>query len=303
AWTAPADWRPKTGSSIRKGSYDVGPAGGTVADCAITAFPGDVGGDLANVNRWLGQLQQAPVDAGALGQILQPLDVNGLAIRVVDLSGGPAGASQRMLGAIVPFENSTWFFKLVGPDAVVAAQKDAFMGLVRSIHPAGAAAATPVAAVPAPAPDMANTAVRTAGGPGLQWSAPADWQSVPATAMRKATYRVKAADGTAAELSISAFPGDVGGELANVNRWRGQLQLAPVVEADLAGAVTRLDVGGLALTVVDCTGGASGSPERLLGAIVPFDGSTWFFKFTGPPALIEHEKPAFLTFLHSLRRP
>ena len=41
---------------MRRGSYAVGADEKTAADLAITAFPGDVGGDLANVNRWLNKL-------------------------------------------------------------------------------------------------------------------------------------------------------------------------------------------------------------------------------------------------------
>jgi hypothetical protein len=31
-----------------------------------------------------------------------------------------------------------------------------------------------------------------------------------------------------AEVTVSAFPGDTGGLLANLNRWRGQIGLEPV---------------------------------------------------------------------------
>lgn len=304
-WTVPASWRPKPGSSVRKGSYAAGPESGP-ADCAVTAFPGDVGGDLANVNRWLAQLQQPPVSAAALADLITPLPVAGLDIRLVDLTGGSANNPERMLGAIVPVDGSTWFFKLVGPDAVVQAEREAFLALIRSIKPAvPTAAPAPVAAPAAVAPAaddmtaMANTAVRTADGPGLQWTAPAGWQSEPASAMRKATYRATGANGASAELAVTAFPGDVGGELANVNRWRNQLGLAPLGAAELAPAITRLSVNGLEVSVVDFTNDASPA-TRMLGAIVPFGDATWFFKFTGPPELLEAEKAAFFALVQSL---
>lgn len=300
-WTAPADWRAKSGASIRKGSYAVGPENGAVADCSITAFPGDVGGDLANVNRWLGQLQQPPIDGAALQNLLTTLQVNGLEVRLVELTGGAAGDPQRMLSAIVPFANATWFFKLTGPDATVKAEKQAFLSLVRSIHASASAAAPgamPAMGAPAPAGNMADTAVQTAEGPGLKWTAPAAWQSEPPSAMRKATYKVTGDNGASADLSVTAFPGDVGGELANVNRWRGQVQLAPLGEADLGAAVTRLTVDGLKITVVDFTG----PDHRLLGAIVPYGNATWFFKLTGPSPLLEREKADFLALIHSLKQ-
>jgi len=303
-WTAPAAWRPKGGSTMRKGSYAVGPQAGPAADLAITAFPGDVGGDLANLNRWRAQLQLPPIAASELAGALAPLEANGLKMLIADIDGGDN--AQKMLGAIVPFNGATWFFKLVGPAAVVAAEKDAFLTMLRTVKVAEAPAATTTTAPtqPAPAPaDMANTAVRTASGPEPTWTAPAHWQSIPASAMRKATYRVTDDAGATAELAVTAFPGDVGGELANVNRWRGQLQLSPIGEAELPAAISRLNVNGHSVAIVELTGGAADAPQRLLGAFLPVGGATWFFKFTGPPALIEREKNAFLALVKSIQTP
>lgn len=307
-WTAPAAWRPKGGSTMRKGSYAVGPQDGPAGDLAITAFPGDVGGDLANVNRWRAQMQLPPIEAGELAGALTPLEVGSLKMLVVDIDG--SDNAQRMLGAIVPFNGATWFFKLVGPAAVVGAEKDAFLAMLRTVKVAdapAASAASPVAAAPsgpAPAPvDMANTAVRTASGPEPTWTAPAHWTSVTASAMRKATYRVTGDDGATAELAVTAFPGDVGGELANVNRWRGQLQLSPIGEGELPAAISRLNVNGHSVAIVELTGGTADAPQRLLGAFLPVGGATWFFKFTGPPTLIEREKNAFLALVKSIQTP
>ena len=50
------------------------------------------------------------------------------------------------------------------------------------------------------------------------------WVVKPPAPMRKATFGVPAGSAEA-DLSITAFPGDVGGELANINRWRGQVGL------------------------------------------------------------------------------
>jgi hypothetical protein len=308
AWTAPAAWAPKSGSAMRKGSYAIGPAGGPQADLAITAFPGDVGGDLANVNRWLDQLARPPISAAELGATLTPLSVNGLELRVVDLAGGTAEAPLRMLGAIVPHAGATWFFKLTGPDTLVAQEKAVFLAFLQTVRIAApVTAADPHAALPAtsipPPVDMASSPVVGASGPGLKWSAPAGWQEKPATAMRKATFVIPGAAGTTAELAVTAFPGDVGGDLANLNRWRGQLALAPIGQAEFAGAVTRLQVNGLAVTLADITGGTADNPQRLLGAMVPFGGATWFFKLTGPAALVAEQKPAFLTFVQSISTP
>lgn len=161
--------------------------------------------------------------------------------------------------------------------------------------------AAPPAASSAPSSDqatMANTAVPTAQGADLTWTAPAHWQAKPASAMRKGSYAVPAGD-TTADLSITAFPGDVGGEVANLNRWRGQLSLPAASEAEISAAITRFEQGGLNIAVVDYDNGQ----QRLLGAIVPVRGSTWFVKLMGPAAPLAQEKPAFLAFLKTLKAP
>jgi hypothetical protein len=167
----------------------------------------------------------------------------------------------------------------------------------------GSAPAAPASGSAAPASPqgaMANTAVPTAGGPGLVWTAPSTWGTKAGSAMRKATYVLKA-EGVAGEgeLAITAFPGDVGGELANVNRWRGQISLPPLGQADLSGAVTRLERNGLKLAIVDLT--SPDNSQRMLGAMVPSAGSTWFFKLTGPTALMEKVKPEFMAFLDTIK--
>jgi hypothetical protein len=147
---------------------------------------------------------------------------------------------------------------------------------------------------------MANTAVPTAEGAGLTWTAPAEWRQKPASAMRKGSFTIPGNGGEDGDLSITAFPGDVGGELANVNRWRGQVQLPPVTEADLASEVTRAEHDGLKFAIVDFT--ATGSnPHRILGAIVPFEGATWFFKLAGPDAVVGGAKTSFIAFLQTVK--
>lgn len=151
---------------------------------------------------------------------------------------------------------------------------------------------------------MRNTAVPTATGPSLVWDAPATWTAGPERPMRKATLLIPSASGgLGAELAVTAFPGDVGGNLANVNRWRQQLGLPPISEAELGSALRHLDVGALHVDVVELLGPATppAAPQRVLGAIVPHAGSTWFFKITGPDALVAAQRGAFLEFLQTLR--
>lgn len=154
----------------------------------------------------------------------------------------------------------------------------------------------------APAPagaGMANTAVPTAEGAELTWVAPASWKTKPASAMRKASYTLSGVGGEA-ELSVTAFPGDVGGELANVNRWRGQVQLPPLAESELDRAIQRVETNDLHIGIVDVVG-TGANAQRILGAFVPHNGATWFFKLTGADAVVTAVKPEFLAFVQTIK--
>jgi hypothetical protein len=146
---------------------------------------------------------------------------------------------------------------------------------------------------------MANTAVRTASGPGLTWTAPAHWKQKPDAPMRKASYAI-AGEGGEAELTVTAFPGDVGGDLANLNRWRGQVELPPIGQAEFESQTQHLDRNELHMTFAEIAGKGPGA-KRTLGVMIPYEGSTWFVKLMGPDAIVAKEKPAFMSFLDTVK--
>jgi hypothetical protein len=130
-WVAPTAWTPKSGSAMRKGSYAV-KRDGAEADFAITAFPGDTGGLHANINRWRGQVGLPTAGPVELDAAVQHMDGRGgMHFDVVDLAG-PSGT--RLLGAITSHGGNSWFFKLMGPDAVVAAEKPAFVEFLHTVQ-------------------------------------------------------------------------------------------------------------------------------------------------------------------------
>jgi hypothetical protein len=166
---------------------------------------------------------------------------------------------------------------------------------------AAAADAAPAQAGAAAGPGMADTAVPTASGADLAWTVPSDWVVKPPAPMRKASFGVPAG-ATEAELSITAFPGEVGGELANVNRWRSQIGLTPLRAEELDASVSRQKANGLDFTVVELApSGGVATGKSILGAIVPYEGSTWFFKLTGPGPAVSSSKASFIVFLRSVR--
>jgi hypothetical protein len=97
--------------------------------------------------------------------------------------------------------------------------------------------------------------------------------------------------------------GDGGGLMANFNRWRGQLGLAPVGETDLTKQVQALDVPGTKATLADISGtdARTGQKARLLAAIVPEGSQTWFYKLMGSEQVVDQQKEAFIKFVQTAK--
>jgi len=137
----------------------------------------------------------------------------------------------------------------------------------------------------------------------LSWEAPAHWKAKPASAMRRASFGVPMADGTEADLSISALGGSAGGLPANVNRWRAQLGLPELSPDEISRTAETIPAGGVTFALFDLAGNPSGAEMRMLAAVTEFEGQSWFFKLTGHEHCIGVEKPAFVTFLRSVKTP
>jgi len=311
-WSTPAGWQPQAASGLRAGSFLAPGPGGATADVSVVTFAGAGGDVLANINRWRGQLQLPPITAAELPANVNALEEPAGHFLVADIRGEPVAGkpASRILGAWLEEPSQVWFFKMMGAENVVEAQKGTFLGFLRSVAAGAALDGVPHIAETGPKPaentnDLPHAAfvvapTEGAEAPSLQWQAPSDWKAKPITMMRKGSYAVSRG-GADADLAITAFPGDVGGLAANVNRWRGQVGLDPVDDAAIGTVTEAFDSNGLHFTVVDCAGSTPSGPQRIMAALVPWQGATWFFKLTGPDDLVKSEKSAFSEFLRTIR--
>ncbi|MBS0264254.1 MAG: hypothetical protein JSS02_20115 [Planctomycetes bacterium] len=175
----------------------------------------------------------------------------------------PSGPT-RLLGAITPRGDKTWFFKLMGPPAAVEAHTGGFAQFVRSL-------------------------TFTKQGP--KWQLPEGWEAEPGSQMRFATIRLPA-EGKSLELTVIALPtgpGDFAPQLlANVNRWRDQVSLKelPADQIGKSPEVQKLEVDGESVWITDFTGSGKGSSMSGSGS------------GGAPPAQVERppQKPAGLPF-------
>ena len=117
-----------------------------------------------------------------------------------------------------------------------------------------------------------------------------------------------------ASVTVIVLAGAGGGIEANVNRWRGQVGLAPATNAELNAMPSTLLLGQPAY-LVDLAGRFTGMGDadvpdaRLLGVMLNVPTGDQgvsgplgiFVKFTGPRELVDAEQEAFEFFYHSLR--
>ncbi|MGE5193959.1 MAG: hypothetical protein ACM3U2_15805 [Deltaproteobacteria bacterium] len=136
----------------------------------------------------------------------------------------------QLLGAIVPEGKMTWFFKLTGPIETVKPLMEPFLKFAQSIR-------------------LTNK--------GPEWALPEGWEQLPGSSMRFATLKIPT-EGKPLELSVIPLPtaeGDFDAYLlSNVNRWRDQLQLAPISKDELADKVVKIDLAGTPAWLVNYEG-------------------------------------------------
>jgi hypothetical protein len=291
-WTTPASWREIAPTSIRIGNFVIPATGDKKAEVSITSFPGDVGGPLANVNRWRQENGLGEIADSAL--LSQPVTVDSSEGNLYDI----AGPSQRTVVAVIPRDGASWFFKLRGDPDTVAGAQPALLEFLKSVHFGGAAAAQPATDAPA----IPGMAAPGAPSPAPQWAVPPNWTETPPGSMVVKSFSISGDAGQKAIVSISVFGGGAGGTLANVNRWRAQLSLPPILEAALPAATQSVDVLGGRATLVDFTGAdKSAQPSRLVAAMVPHGEQTWFYKLMGDGSVVEREKTAFVRFVQTVQ--
>ncbi len=146
-WDLPTGWTESPPSSnMRLAQYTVPGSGGN-GECVVFYFgPGQGGDPMANAQRWAGQFSQPDgsnpldkmtmreIDGGALG--LSVVEVTGTYEGGMSMGTAPAKAEPgwMLLGGIAIGPDAPWFFKMTGPQATIEENREAFVGMLRSIR-------------------------------------------------------------------------------------------------------------------------------------------------------------------------
>ncbi len=152
----------------------------------------------------------------------------------------------------------------------------------------------------------AEAGSQDASNPSFVFDLPAGWSELPATSARRVNLRV--GGDARAECYLSSLPGQAGGLLDNVNRWRHQMGLAPI-DAEALAKLPRTKLLQREAVTIELDGtftGMSAAPienARMVGAIAALPAVTLFLKMTGPRDVVDRERAGFDKVLASLRLP
>jgi len=135
AWALPKGWTEARAGGMRLATLK--PPGAGKVDVSVIMIPGAAGGELANVNRWRGQIGLPPVDETVRAQMRKEVKSKAGAVSLYDFAGEGAG-KQRMIAGLLLVGGRSWFVKMVGDDEPVVASRADFAKLLESLHfPAG----------------------------------------------------------------------------------------------------------------------------------------------------------------------
>lgn len=204
--------------------------------------------------------------------------------KLYDIKADAEGDGNRILVGAVPDNDWIWFFKLTGRSDVIAEQRQAFEGFLKTIE----------FVPPKPRQRTAAASRPSAGRP--DWKTPAHWEDLGAGMMQLAKYRADG-DGGATEISVSRLGGGAGGIPANVNRWRGQLGLDSVSDTEAEAFAKPISVPTGEAKMIELAGDA----KAMTVIMVSQGGSIWFFKSMGPNAAVERERVALVEWVESVQ--
>jgi len=273
-WSLPQGWLRLPSSGQRFATLQIGPAEQSLELTVISLVttPGSFDDYiLANINRWREQLTLPPFPSVE-------------AMRAAPPSGWLT--EERLVDG-----SSATVVNMVGRGAPAAAQGSMTASRLPPSHP-------PIGSAFRDLPPGHPPAT-----PRIKYETPAGWSSGKVDGMRAAAFEV--ADGerkveiTAISLSTSG-----GDRLANINRWREQIQLPPTTKDELAKALEPIDIDQHKGEYIEIAGPAGGKGhDAILGALVDVDAQTWFFKLKGDAELAKREKTRFKSFVQSVKFP
>ncbi len=136
----------------------------------------------------------------------------------------------------------------------------------------------------------------------LTYELPKNWKETPSGKMVMKTFVVNPqTKNSEGKVTLSVFPGDVGGVSANVNRWARQIKLTDptAIQKVLDGLIKKQ--GKMPYIYVSYLGVTSGHDPSTLSGIFRFRDKSLFVKFVGHHHDLEANQVDFIDFLKSIK--
>lgn len=282
AWDAlPEGWEATAAGDMRAATFAINDAAGAkAAELAVLPFPGASAlNDLNIVNMWREQLGMEKLSDAEIEKQRKTVKVGDTDGALYDISGG----ENQIVSVIASRQGWMWFFKLAGKSAVVEANKPRLVEFLKDVR-----------FVEGAAPEMSAAAAEPAAPGTPDWKKPSGWTAQAPGMMQLAKFTV-AGDGGEAEISVARLGGMAGGLGPNINRWRGQLGMGSVSDAEAEALAKPIKVAQGEARLVEIAGEA----QTMTVVMVNQGGSTWFYKLTGTAAAVEREKTALVEFVNS----
>ena len=289
-WTLPAGWKDAGPDAANVGRFAAGEA-----SVAITALTSMEGKETVLVNMWRQVRGQEPLEEAEAAKTLTAIPIAGASGQKFEFADAKSEKAARFVVAFTHRPEGSLFFKIQGPDAAVTAQKPAFFEFLKSVK-------FSETALPASAPVRGEEAASTlpplppASQKGWPGEVPAGWTAVAPGPMQQAKFSVPEKDGAKADVMVSVFPSATGGTVENVKRWRRQLALADIPDAEIAKLAQPLAGAPEGSVIVDL----KNETRALTGAIIPHDGQWWFLKLLGDAPAVASARDSFVVFAKKL---
>ena len=129
----------------------------------------------------------------------------------------------------------------------------------------------------------------------LSWHfVPENWTSKASDGFRKASFDVAENQRVIADVSIIRFEEQMGSLISNINRWRAQLQLAPIESYKPESFLNKF---GIMVNVIQIH---SDKGSILVGMLKSSDDVDWFIKLKSEAPVSEDQMKFFYQFLYQL---
>lgn len=309
-WKTPKGWTEEPGTGMRKATFVIATGekssraeeysgnGGVNSKLECTVIPLPSTGVLANVNRWRKQIglpglsaEELKPEKGGKGDLNEFALEDGTLVTWVNLEGNIIGGTSPpfadMAGGLGPMQGD---MPPGHPDAPVPPQQnDNQQGPAPAVTPGPVGPAGPIG--PPPTVQFRKDSIDA-----MSYEIPSHWALGPPRQFREKTWNI-VLHGQTAEASISSLAAGAADLTANVNRWRGQIDMPASTTDQVKESLDPIKIDGTAGHVAVIRG----PKKTTVGAIVVHGDTGWFLKLTGDIQLTAAEEANFRKFLETIR--